>query len=114
MAVAVAVLAVVLCAVADRITLLGLGERQARSLGLDYAHTRALRLAIVAALTALVLVTVGAFPFVGLLAPNLVSRWRGDNLPFAALLGGVLMQTLLVATFGGRATARRQLPPVQE
>ena len=106
---AVAVLAVVLYAVADRITLLGLGERQARSLGLDYAHTRALRLAIVAALTALVLVTVEAFPFVGLLAPNLVSRWRGDNLranlPFAALLGGVLMQTLLVATFGGRAGA---------
>jgi len=59
--------------------------------------------------TALVLVTVEAFPFVGLLAPNLVSRWRGDNLranlPFAALLGGVLMETLLVATFGGRAGA---------
>ena len=107
---AVAVLAVVLYAVADRITLLGLGERQARSLGLDYAHTRALRLAIVAALTALVLVTVEAFPFVRLLAPNLVSRWRGDNLranlPFVALLGGVLMETLLVATFWGAGWRR--------
>lgn len=92
---AVAGLAGLLYAVADRITLLGLGEGQARSLGLDYARTRALGLTIVAALTALVLVTVGAFPFVGLVAPNLVSRWRGDNLranlPVVALLGGVLV-----------------------
>ena len=43
----------------------------------------------------LVLVTVGAFPFVGLVAPNLVSRWRGDNLrtnlPLIALGGGGLV-----------------------
>lgn len=92
---AVAALAALLYASADRITLLGLGERQARSLGLDYASTRALGLTIVAALTALVLVTVGAFPFVGLVAPNLVSRWRGDNLranlPLVAVTGGALV-----------------------
>ncbi len=77
---AVALLAALLYAVADRITLLGLGEAQARSLGLNYRQTRALGLVIVSLLTALVLVTVGSFPFVGLVAPNLVSRWRGDNL----------------------------------
>ncbi|GAA6203045.1 iron chelate uptake ABC transporter family permease subunit [Aquicoccus sp. SU-CL01552] len=92
---AVAALAGLLYVVADRITILGLGETQARSLGLDYAKTRALGLIIVSVLTALVLVTVGAFPFVGLVAPNLVSRWRGDNLranlPLVAVLGGALV-----------------------
>ncbi|TCM76562.1 ABC transporter permease [Rhodovulum steppense] len=77
---AIAALAVLLYALADRITLLGLGEAQARSLGLNHAQTRALGLAVVSAITALVIVTVGALPFVGLVAPNLVSRWRGDNL----------------------------------
>lgn len=92
---AVAGLAVLLYFAADRITILGLGEVQARSVGLDYAQTRAVGLVIVSALTALVIVTVGAFPFVGLVAPNLVSRWRGDNLranlPLVALLGGALV-----------------------
>ena len=91
----VAGLAVLLYAVADRITILGLGEAQARSLGLDFRQTRGLGLVIVSVLTALVLVTVGAFPFVGLVAPNLVSRWRGDNLranlPLIAGLGGTLV-----------------------
>lgn len=91
----VAAIALLLYLVADRITLLGLGETQARSLGLNYAQTRGLGLAIVAALIALVLVTVGAFPFVGLVAPNLVSRWRGDNLranlPVVALTGALLV-----------------------
>ena len=92
---AVGVLALLLYAVADRITILGLGREQARSLGLNYGQTRALGLVIVSVLSALVLVTVGAFPFVGLIAPNLVSRWRGDNLrgnlPMIALGGGGLV-----------------------
>ncbi|MCR8550972.1 iron chelate uptake ABC transporter family permease subunit [Salipiger sp. P9] len=100
---AIAALAALLYVIADRITLLGLGEAQARSLGLDYAQTRALGLVVVSVITALVLVTVGAFPFVGLVAPNLVARWRGDNLranlPLIALGGGGL---LLAADVIGR------------
>lgn len=91
----VGALSALLYVIADRITLLGLGEAQARSLGLNYARTRSLGLVIVAAITALVLVTVGSFPFVGLIAPNLVSRWRGDNLranlPLIAAFGGLMM-----------------------
>lgn len=94
---AVAVLAGLLYAVADRITILGMGETQARSLGLNYGQTRALGLVVVSVLTALVLVTVGAFPFVGLVAPNLVSRWRGDNLranlSLVAVAGGAMVLT---------------------
>jgi iron complex transport system permease protein len=88
----VALLALALYLAADRITLLGLGETQVRSLGLDYARTRTLGLAMVSALTAVVVVTVGALPFVGLVVPNLVSRWYGDNLranlPAVSLGGG--------------------------
>lgn len=101
---AIAALAGLLYVVADRITILGLGEAQARSLGLDYAQTRALGLVVVSVITALVLVTVGAFPFVGLVAPNLIARWRGDNLranlPLIAVGGGML---LLTADIIGRA-----------
>ncbi|MAC77071.1 MAG: iron ABC transporter permease [Rhodobacteraceae bacterium] len=76
----IAGLGILLYVLADRFTLLGLGEDQARSLGLDYGQTRTLGLVMVAAITAVVVVTVGAFPFVGLVVPNIVSRWRGDNL----------------------------------
>ncbi|MBB94135.1 MAG: iron ABC transporter permease [Rhodobacteraceae bacterium] len=80
---------------ADRFTLLGLGEAQSRALGLGYHQTRALGLIIVAAITAVVVVTVGAFPFVGLVIPNIVSRWRGDNLranlPLIAAGGAMLV-----------------------
>jgi iron complex transport system permease protein len=88
----IAALAGLLYVFADRITLLTLGETQARSLGLNYAQTRYLGLGVVSCITALVVVTVGALPFVGLVAPNIVSRLYGDdlrrNLPLVALLGG--------------------------
>ena len=89
----IAALGLALYCAADRITLLSLGEAQARSLGLGYHGTLAIGLTIVAAMTAAIVVTVGMLPFVGLIVPNIVSRWRGDNLranlPLIALAGGV-------------------------
>ncbi|WP_084625716.1 ABC transporter permease [Loktanella sp. S4079] len=77
---------------ADRITILGLGEDYARSLGLNYRQTVYLGLAIVAVCVSVIVVTVGSLPFVGLVVPNIVSRIWGDNLrqnlPKIALLGG--------------------------
>ncbi|MCR8724675.1 iron chelate uptake ABC transporter family permease subunit [Frigidibacter sp. ROC022] len=77
---------------ADRITLLGLGEDAARSLGLDYRQTLLIGLILVAVIVSVVVVSVGSIPFVGLVVPNIVSRWRGDNLrrnlPLVAWLGG--------------------------
>jgi len=91
----VALIAILLYRIADRITILGLGESHARSVGLNYNQTRVVGLVLVSILTALILVTVGAFPFVGLVAPNIVSRWRGDNLrtnlPIIAIGGGVMV-----------------------
>jgi iron complex transport system permease protein len=100
---AIAALAAVLYVFADRITVLSLGEVQARSLGLNYGQVRLIGLGIVACITALVVVTVGALPFVGLVAPNIISRLYGDdlrqNLPMVALLGGA---SVLAADIAGR------------
>lgn len=99
----IAVLGGLLYLAADRITLLGLGEDYARSLGLNARQTLLVALGIVSVTIAAVVVTVGSMPFVGLVVPNIVSRWRGDNLranlPCIALLGGGL---LLAADILGR------------
>ena len=57
-----------------------LGEEQATSLGLSYTATLNLGLALVAVASAVTLVVVGAIGFVGLIIPNLITMWRGDNL----------------------------------
>ena len=99
----IALLAGLLYLAADRMTLLGLGEDRARSLGLNTRQTQLAGLCIVAATVSVVVVTVGALPFVGLVVPNIVSRLRGDNLrrnlPAIALMGG---GAVLAADLTGR------------
>ena len=89
--------------IADRITLLGLGEKTARGLGLSVAQVTALGLGAVSVVTAMCVVTLGAIPFVGLVVPNLVSRRMGDNLrealPVTAAAGAALV---LGADIAGR------------
>ena len=64
---------------ADRFTVAGLGEDVTTSLGLNYRAVMALGMAIVSVVTAIVVVTVGAIPFIGLVVPNLVAQLVGDN-----------------------------------
>jgi iron complex transport system permease protein len=76
---------------ADRFTVAGLGENFTTNLGLNQRRVVGLGLTIVSVVTAAVVVTVGVIPFVGLVVPNVVSLWMGDNmrrsLPWIALLG---------------------------
>lgn len=76
---------------ADRFTVAGLGQEFSTNLGLDYRKVLALGLFIVAMVTAVVVVSVGTIPFLGLIVPNVVSLIMGDNirrsLPFVALFG---------------------------
>ena len=99
----IAAMAGLLYVAADRITILGLGDDYARSLGLNARQTLMLGLGVVSATIAAVVVTVGSLPFVGLVVPNLVSRWRGDNLranlPLIATLGA---GSVLIADLIGR------------
>ncbi|MGJ8584168.1 MAG: ABC transporter permease [Marinosulfonomonas sp.] len=91
----VAAIAALVWLAADRITMLGLGEEAARSLGLDFRQTLLAGLILVSIIVAVVVVSVGSIPFVGLVVPNIVSRWRGDNLrrnlPMVAWLGGTMV-----------------------
>lgn len=80
---------------ADRFTITSLGREASTGLGVSHGTMVALGLAIVAMTTAMVVVTVGMIPFVGLVVPNLVSRAMGDNLrrtlPVVALAGAGLV-----------------------
>ncbi|MFH5821938.1 ABC transporter permease [Georgenia sp. AZ-5] len=83
--------AVVAYLAANRFTVAGLGEEFTTNLGLSYRRVLALGLAIVAVTSAVVVVVVGALPFLGLVVPNLVSLAMGDylrrSLPWVALAG---------------------------
>ncbi|MBT9384945.1 iron chelate uptake ABC transporter family permease subunit [Pseudooceanicola sp. CBS1P-1] len=81
--------------IADRITVLSLGEDAARGLGLNVGLVSAAGLGAISITTAMVVVTLGAIPFVGLVIPNIVARRMGDNLrralPVAAFSGAALV-----------------------
>ena len=82
-------------ATAARFTILGMGEAVAVGVGLDYRRLVVLGLIIVSVVTAAVVVTVGAVPFVGLIVPNVISLVLGDDLrrslPYVAAGGALLV-----------------------
>lgn len=88
----VAIVVVLVFLFADRLTVAGLGRDIATSVGLDHARVLLAGTALVAVATGMTTVVVGFLPFLGLVVPNLVSMWRGDNaranLPWVCL-GGV-------------------------
>ena len=65
---------------ADRFTVAGMGRDFTTNLGLNYQHVMWLGLIIVSLVSAVVLVSVGSIPFLGLIVPNLVSLMVGDNM----------------------------------
>ncbi len=80
---------------ADRFTVAGMGRDFTVNLGLDYRAVVSLGLVIVSIVTAVIVVTVGMIPFLGLVVPNLVSLTLGDNVrrtvPWVALVGAGLV-----------------------
>nr|WP_154142930.1 ABC transporter permease [Brucella sp. 10RB9210] len=88
-------LTVVAYVAADRFTVAGLGEDFTTNLGLNYRRVVTLGLVIVSMVSASVVVTVGMIPFLGLIVPNVVSMFIGDNMrravPWVALLGAGLV-----------------------
>ena len=76
---------------ADRLTVAGLGEDIATNVGLNYNRVILLGTGLIAIATGVVTVVVGNLPFLGLIVPNIVSLFRGDNmrsnLPWVCLLG---------------------------
>lgn len=65
---------------ANKFTVAGMGEDFAKNLGLSYKTVMNLGLTIVAIISTTVILTVGIIPFLGLIVPNMVSLYLGDNL----------------------------------
>ncbi|WP_084038801.1 ABC transporter permease [Demequina sp. NBRC 110053] len=88
---------------ANRFTAAGMGEAFATNIGVNYRLVMSGGLGIAALATAVVVVTVGAIPFLGLIVPNIVTLVLGDNLrrvlPVTALVGASLV---LVCDIVGR------------
>jgi iron complex transport system permease protein len=80
---------------ADRFSVAGMGESFAVNLGVAYTRVVMVGLAIASVVTAIVVVSVGSIPFLGLVVPNLVTMAMGDNLrrvlPVTALTGAAFV-----------------------
>ncbi|MFF5996213.1 ABC transporter permease [Lysinibacillus sp. KU-BSD001] len=97
---------------ANKFTVAGLGEDFAKNLGVKYQYVVNLGLVLVALIAATVVLTVGVIPFLGLIIPNLVSLYKGDNLaktvPHTAFLGVCFL--LLCDIFGRVIIYPYQIP----
>src|SRR5699024_10995037 len=91
----VAATTIVVYFIADRFTVAGLGQEIATSVGLNYRAVVLVGISIVAVTTGVVSVVVGSLPFLGLVVPNIVSMFRGDNLrsnlPWVVMVGIVVI-----------------------
>lgn len=65
---------------ANKFTIAGMGEDFAINLGVNYNRIVNIGFTIVAVVTASVVITVGSIPFIGLIVPNIVSMYKGDNI----------------------------------
>ncbi|MCH6196437.1 iron chelate uptake ABC transporter family permease subunit [Corynebacterium mastitidis] len=87
---------------ADRLTVVGLGQDIATNVGVNYNRMMLVGTSLITVATGVVTVVVGNLPFLGLIVPNIVSMFRGDdlrsNLPWVCLLGvGVVTACDLLA-----------------
>ncbi|WBL17787.1 ABC transporter permease [Citricoccus sp. NR2] len=87
----VAIVTVLVFIIADRFTVAGLGKEVATNVGLNYNAVIFTGVSMVAIVSGVVTVVIGALPFLGLIVPNIVSLFRGDNLrsnlPWVCLVG---------------------------
>jgi iron complex transport system permease protein len=98
---------------ANKFTVAGMGEDFAKNLGLSYKFVLNIGLILVAIISTTVVLTVGVIPFLGLIVPNIVSLYMGDNLrkviPHTAVLGIVF---LLICDIIGRIVVHPYEIPV--
>jgi len=87
----IVVVTVLIFIYADRLTLAGLGEDVATSLGANYNRIIILGTGLISLAIGIVAAVIGNLPFLGLIVPNIVSMYRGDdlrsNLPWVCVFG---------------------------
>lgn len=68
------------CIYSHHFTIAGMGESFSKNLGLNHQKIIMLGLIIVGLITSTTVVTVGSISFIGLIIPNIISIYKGDNL----------------------------------
>lgn len=68
------------CIYSHHFTIAGMGESFSKNLGLNHQKIVMLGLIIVGLITSTTVVTVGSISFIGLIIPNIISIYKGDNL----------------------------------
>ncbi len=80
---------------ANKFTIAGMGEDFSINLGLDYNKIVNIGVSIVALISSVVVITVGRIPFIGLVVPNIISLYGGDNvkknISSTALFGAIFL-----------------------
>lgn len=80
---------------ANRFSAASIGESFAKNIGLNYQRIIMLGVILVAVLSSSIVMVVGMIPFLGLVVPNIVSLFIGDNmrrnLPWTAYIGIILV-----------------------
>lgn len=88
---------------ATRLSAVGMGKDFATNIGLKYKQVLFIGIMLVSVMSATVVMIVGQLPFLGLIVPNLVAQFYGDNLrkniPLTAIVGAIL---ILVCDLVGR------------
>lgn len=98
---------------ANRFTVAGMGEDFSANLGLKGENIKRLGIAIVAVLSSLVVIIVGQIPYLGLIVPNIVTMYQGDNVKKNLVTTGLLgANFLLVADIVGRVVIRPYEIPI--
>ena len=79
----------------NKFTIAGMGEDFSANLGLNHKWVVNVGLTIIALITSVIIITVGSIPFIGLIVPNVVSMYLGDNLKrglwHTALMGALFL-----------------------
>ncbi|TFJ91592.1 ABC transporter permease [Lentibacillus salicampi] len=98
---------------ANKFTVAGMGEDFAKNLGMSYKVVLNLGLILVAVISTSVVLTVGVIPFLGLIVPNIVSIFKGDNIrktiPLTMVTGAAF---LLICDIIGRTIVHPYEIPV--
>lgn len=80
---------------ANKFTISGLGKEFSKNLGLDYEKVVNIGVIIVALMSSIMIIIVGKIPFLGLIIPNIIRIYKGDNLKenfvATALFGAVFL-----------------------
>lgn len=80
---------------ANKFTIAGMGEDFSANLGLNHKWVVNVGLTIIALITSVIIITVGSILFIGLIVPNVVSMYLGDNLKrglwHTALMGALFL-----------------------